>query len=70
MVVPIIHPKTEPLRVLLKQLDDAPVFAKAPYVRELADRTLALLAEALHHVDRLELRVSTLERFPELTDGH
>jgi hypothetical protein len=65
MVTPVIHAKTEPLRELLKQLDAAPMFAKAPYVREVADRTLTLLAETLHHVDQLDARLAALERFPE-----
>jgi len=62
----VLHPKTEPLRKLLKQLDDAPLFAKAPYVRELVDRTLMLLAELLHELDHVEKRLAILEDFPEL----
>lgn len=56
MATPVIHTRTEPLRELLKQLDAAPPFAKLPYARELFDRTLTLLAETLHTVDRLEQR--------------
>lgn len=65
MVTPVIHPRTEPLRELAKQLDTAAVFAKPVYVRELVDQLLTVLAAALHEVDRLERRVAVLERFPE-----
>ena len=66
MITPVIHPTTEPLRELVKQFDAAPPFAKMPYARELLDQTLTTLASVLHAVDRLEARVATLERFPEL----
>jgi hypothetical protein len=67
MVTPVIHPKTEPLRELVALLDKAPVtLVKLAYARELLDKTLTVLAETLHAVDRLETRVATLERFPEM----
>jgi BMFP domain-containing protein YqiC len=66
MVTPVIHPRTESLRELVAQFDKAPAFAKLPYAREFFDQSLTLLAETLHRVDKLEARVATLERFPEL----
>lgn len=62
---PVIHARTEPLRELARQLDDAPMFVKGPYARELAARTVTLLAELCHTIDKLEQRVAALERFPE-----
>jgi hypothetical protein len=66
MPTPVIHAKTEPLRELVGELDKAQPFAKLAYARELIDRMLTIQAETLHAVDRLEARVATLERFPEL----
>ena len=66
MVTPVIHAKTEPLRELVAQFDKAPTFAKLPYAREFFDQILTVLADTLHHVDKLEKRLATLERFPEL----
>jgi hypothetical protein len=65
VTTPVIHPRTEPLRELAKQLDAAALFAKPVYVRELVDQLLTAFAEECHRADRLELRVAALERFPE-----
>jgi len=66
MATPVIHERVEPLRKLARQFNDAPAFAKTPYATELFDQTLTLLAELCHERDRLEQRVATLERFPEV----
>jgi hypothetical protein len=49
----ILHPKTEPLRELVAQLDQAPMFAKFAFARELIDRLLTIAAEQAHALDKL-----------------
>jgi hypothetical protein len=66
MPTPVIHERTEPLRELIAQFDKAPTLVKIAYAREFFDQSLTLLAELCHERDRLEQRVATLERFPEL----
>ena len=66
MPTPVIHPRTEPLRELAKQMHAAPAFVKGPYIAELVDQLLTTLAAEFHARDALEQRVATLERFPEL----
>jgi hypothetical protein len=61
----VLHPKTEPLRELVKQLNAAPPFAKLTFAVKIAEDTISALGEVLHAVDKLEARVATLEQFPE-----
>lgn len=61
----VLHPKTEPLRAVLTELDRAAPYAKLVHARQLFELTLTALSEALHTVDKLEQRVAALERFPE-----
>ena len=56
-----LHPQIEQLRALVDELERAPKFARALYLREITDRTLEMLAAALTRIDRLKRRVVTLE---------
>ena len=62
----VLHPKTEPIRLVLSDLDRAAPYAKLVHARQLAELTLTLLSESMHAIDRLEARIVALERFPEL----